>query len=164
MSEASVSSYLAVPEPEAARPVLEGRSLRRIYVDGDGRELVILDGVEIRVAPGEAVAIVGASGAGKSTLLHLLGGLDRPTSGEVVLGGQSLANLSDHELAAIRNQRIGFVFQFHHLLQEFTALENVMMPMLIGGRAKREAEERARALLDDVGLSARLKHTPRELS
>lgn len=165
MSEASVSGFsAALPGPESARPVLEGRSLRRIYVDGDGRELVILDGVEIRVAPGEAVAIVGASGAGKSTLLHLLGGLDRPTSGEVVLGGQSLANLSDHELAAIRNQRIGFVFQFHHLLQEFTALENVMMPMLIGGRAKREAEERARALLDDVGLSARLKHTPRELS
>jgi len=164
MSEASVSSCLAVPEPEAARPVLEGRALRRVYVGGDGSELVVLDGVEIRVAPGEAVAIVGASGAGKSTLLHLLGGLDRPTSGEVIVGGQSLANLADEELAAIRNRRIGFVFQFHHLLREFTALENVMMPMLIAGRPRREAEERARAILDEVGLGGRLKHLPRELS
>ncbi len=143
---------------------LEGRALRKVYTDGDRNELVILDGVEIRVAVGEAVAIVGASGAGKSTLLHLLGALDRPTTGEVVLGGQSLAGLSDRELAAIRNQRIGFVFQFHHLLKEFTALENVMMPLLVAGRDRREARERARELLDAVGLSARAKHTPRELS
>lgn len=149
-------------EPTAA--VLEGRGLRKVYVGGDGGELTVLDGVEIRVAPGEVVAIVGASGAGKSTLLHLLGGLDRPTAGEVVVGGRPLSGLSDRELAAVRNARIGFVFQFHHLLREFSALENVMMPQLIAGVDEATAAGRARLLLEEVGLGGRLAHKPWQLS
>ncbi len=149
---------------EAASPILEARGLRKVYLGGDGNELTVLAGVEINVAPGEAVAIVGASGAGKSTLLHLLGGMDRPTSGEILLDGRPLSLLTDRELASIRNERIGFVFQFHHLLREFTAMENVMMPLLIAGEGRRKAEDRARELLDAVGLGKRLTHTPRELS
>lgn len=153
------------PEDAAAlTPVLEGRGLRKVYVGGDGSELTILDGVEISVAPGEAVAIVGASGAGKSTLLHLLGALDRPTGGEVLLGGNSLAALPDRLLAHVRNTQIGFVFQFHHLLQEFSALENVMMPLLIAGNRREAAAERAQDLLGAVGLRARLSHKPWQLS
>jgi lipoprotein-releasing system ATP-binding protein len=154
------------PDSTSARngPILEGRSLRRVYIEEDGSELTILDGVEIHVARGEAVAIVGASGAGKSTLLHLLGLLDRPTAGQVLLGGRNAASLPEPELAAVRNRQIGFVFQFHHLLREFTAVENVMMPMLIAGTDRRRAEERARGLLEDVGLAARARHKPTELS
>lgn len=144
--------------------VLQGRNLRKTYFQEDGSELHILEGVQIDVAAGEAVAIVGASGAGKSTLLHLLGGLDRPTSGEVLLEGRSLATLSERELATVRNERIGFVFQFHHLLRDFTALENVMMPLLIRGTSRREAMDRARSLLDDVGLGQRLTHKSSQLS
>ena len=150
--------------PVSAAPALEGRAVRKVYIGGDGSELVVLDGVEIRVDPGEAVAVVGASGAGKSTLLHVLGGLDRPTSGQILLGGRDLASLSDDELAAVRNARLGFVFQFHHLLREFSALENVMMPLLIAGAPRAEAEERAEGLLAEVGLAARLTHRPAQLS
>lgn len=145
-------------------PALEARGLRKVYVGGDGSELVILDGVGIRVDRGEIVAIMGASGAGKSTLLHLLGALDRPTGGEVVLGGTPLGGLSERALAAVRNKQIGFVFQFHHLLQEFSALENVMMPQLIAGASPRAAAARARELLDAVGLSGRVEHRPWQLS
>lgn len=148
----------------AGEPVIASQRLRKVYVDGDGGELVVLDGVEIRVSAGEAVAVVGASGAGKSTLLQLLGGLDRPTSGEVWIGADSLAELGDQALARVRNQRIGFVFQFHHLLQEFTALENVMMPQLIAGRSRASAADRARELLGAVGLERRLSHKPWQLS
>jgi lipoprotein-releasing system ATP-binding protein len=148
----------------ATPPILEARRLRKVYVEDDGSELTILDGVEIRVGRGEAVAIVGASGAGKSTLLHLLGCLDRPTSGEVILDGRNAATLSESELADVRNRRIGFVFQFHHLLREFTALENVMLPNLIAGRARSEAQLRARELLEEVGLGGRVTHKPGELS
>jgi lipoprotein-releasing system ATP-binding protein len=169
---------LPVPRPEPAEPlepvrekrvesrrsVLEGRALRKVYRQEDGSELPILQGVEIAVAAGEAVAIVGASGAGKSTLLHLLGGLDRPTSGKVILAGRSLDGLSDRDLAIVRNQRLGFVFQFHHLLREFTAIENVMMPLLIGGRSEEEAATRAAAVLGEVGLAQRLTHKPWQLS
>ena len=144
--------------------VLEGRALRKNYFQEDGSELRILEGVEISVAPGEAVAIIGASGAGKSTLLHLLGGLDRPTSGSVLLEGRNLATLSEKELALVRNERIGFVFQFHHLLRDFTALENVMMPLLIRGASRADATERGRRLLEDVGLSARMTHKSSQLS
>lgn len=151
-------------EAPAAEAVLEGRDLCKRYVEAGGRELTVLNGVEIRVAPGEAVAIVGASGAGKSTLLHLLGGLDRPTSGAVYLAGRDLASLSDRELAAVRNAQIGFVFQFHHLLREFSALENVMMPMLIAGVDRAAAAARARELLEEVGLGERLHHKPWQLS
>jgi lipoprotein-releasing system ATP-binding protein len=108
--------------------------------------------------------VVGASGAGKSTLLHLLGCLDRPTSGVVLLDGRNVAELAEPALAAERNRRIGFVFQFHHLLREFSAVENVMMPMLIAGSTRRDATERARELLEEVGLGARLDHKPGELS
>jgi lipoprotein-releasing system ATP-binding protein len=147
-----------------AAPILTGRALRKVYREEDGSELTILDGVDIDVRPGEAVAIVGASGAGKSTLLHLLGCLDRPTSGTVTLAGDSVADLPVHQLAAVRNRLIGFVFQFHHLLREFTALENVMMPMLIAGTGQQEAQQSARALLDEVGLGRRLTHKANELS
>ncbi|HEX7090160.1 MAG TPA: ABC transporter ATP-binding protein [Longimicrobiales bacterium] len=148
----------------ASLPVLEGVDLRKVYIGGDGGELTVLDGVEIRVAPGEVVAIVGASGAGKSTLLHLLGGLDRPTSGEVLVGGEPISGLTDRELAEVRNRRVGFVFQFHHLLREFSALENVMMPQLIAGVDEGRAVERARLLLEEVGLGGRLTHKPWQLS
>ncbi|CAN5680582.1 ABC transporter ATP-binding protein [soil metagenome] len=145
-------------------PILEGRALRKVYREEDGSELTILDGVDISVHAGEAVAIIGASGAGKSTLLHLLGCLDRPTSGEVMLAGRSVAALPPRQLAAVRNQQIGFVFQFHHLLREFTALENVMMPLLIAGASRADATLRASELLAEVGLTARASHKASELS
>jgi lipoprotein-releasing system ATP-binding protein len=149
---------------ESYEALVVGRRLRKVYLEEDGSELTILDGVDLQVEAGESLAIVGASGAGKSTLLHLLGCLDRPTAGEVLLDGHRVASLPPRQLAALRNRRIGFVFQFHHLLREFTALENVMMPMLIAGTARREAEQRARVLLDEVGLAARLTHKSTELS
>lgn len=155
---------VAAGQNAARRPILEARGLRRIYIEEDGSELTVLDGVEIRVAPGEIVAVVGASGAGKSTLLHLLGCLDRPTAGEVILDGQPVAHLAERELASIRSRRIGFVFQFHHLLRDFTALENVMMPLLIAGATRGRAAERARDLLGRVGLGNRVSHKPNELS
>ncbi|HSJ26496.1 MAG TPA: ABC transporter ATP-binding protein [Longimicrobiales bacterium] len=144
--------------------VLEGTGLAKVYREEDGSELTILDGVDIQVREGEAIAVIGASGAGKSTLLHLLGCLDRPTRGQVTLQGRSVAELPARQLAALRNQRIGFVFQFHHLLRDFTALENVMMPLLIAGAGRRQASERARGLLEAVGLGARMTHKSSELS
>ncbi len=143
--------------------VLQAASVHKSYRSGDGR-LEVLRGVDLRVREGEAVAIVGESGSGKTTLLHLLGALDLPTDGTIRVGGEELAGLSSDALAGLRNRRIGFVFQFHHLLREFSALENVMMPMLIAGAEPAEAEARARELLDAVGLSARLDHGPTELS
>jgi len=124
----------------------------------------VLRGVHVAVAAGEMVAIVGPSGAGKSTLLHLIGGLDRPTQGSIYCCGSDLAQLRAHALADFRNRRIGFVFQFHHLLAEFSALENTMMPALIQRRAKRQAQQEARHLLVSVGLGDRLHHRPGELS
>ena len=150
--------------PAGSAAVVEARALRKIYPGGGGTELTVLDGVDLEVRPGEAVAIVGASGAGKSTLLHLLGGLDTPTGGQVDVAGRRLSALDGAELASFRNEVIGFVFQFHHLLREFTALENVMMPVLIGGAERPEAEERARALLAEVGLAERTSHRSTELS
>jgi len=144
--------------------VLEARGLRKTYLGGDGSPIDVLAGVELSVSRGEFVAIVGASGSGKSTLLHLLGALDEPTGGEVSLGGQAYAALAPDALAALRNRRIGFVFQFHHLLREFNARENVMMPMLIAGTGDAEAGQRADVLLEAVGLSARRTHRPAELS
>jgi len=136
----------------------------RRYPLGDGSELEILRGVDLRLETGEAIAIVGSSGAGKSTLLHLIGALDQPTAGEVVLGGVPLAGRSGAELARIRNRHVGFVFQFHHLLREFSALENVMMPRLILGGPQEDARFRAEELLNAVGLSRRLEHRPWQLS
>ena len=144
--------------------LLEARGLRKTYLGGDGSPIEVLAGVDLSVSRGEFVAIVGASGAGKSTLLHLLGALDRPSAGEVSLGGEAYSALDPGALAALRNRRIGFVFQFHHLLREFNARENVMMPMLIAGASDSEAGSRADALLDAVGLTARRLHLPTQLS
>jgi lipoprotein-releasing system ATP-binding protein len=145
-------------------PTLEARGLRKHYVGGDGSELKILQGVDLRVEPGEVVAIIGASGVGKSTLLQLLGALDRPTGGEVLVGGRSLADLTVEALAEIRNRHLGFVFQFHHLLKDFSALENVAMPGRIGGLAQDEALKRAMEFLEAVGLEDRAQHLPTQLS
>lgn len=163
---------MSEPRPEgwlerggiATASVIAGRALRKVYRQDDGSELTILDGVEIDVAPGEVVAVTGASGAGKSTLLHLLGCLDAPTSGEVWIGGHPVATRSARELAALRNRRIGFVFQFHHLLPEFSALENAEMPLRIARMPVAEARPRARVLLERVGLADRLDHRPGMLS
>jgi len=143
---------------------VEARGIHKRFVGGDGSELHILRGVDLRLEPGEVVAVVGASGAGKSTLLHILGALDRPTAGEVVLGGRSVATLDDEALAAVRNRHVGFVFQFHHLLREFTALENVMMPALIAGTPIDQARRDALELLAAVGVAEREAHKPRQLS
>jgi lipoprotein-releasing system ATP-binding protein len=175
--------------------VLQAVQVVRRYVGGDGSPLTVVDGVNLEVNQGEMVAIVGSSGAGKSTLLHLLGALDRPTSGHVTIAGRRIGpratngagrqsvwtrplfgggsgpapepaakDMSDTEVSALRNSTVGFVFQFHHLLREFTALENVMMPMWIAEWDRARAETRARELLDRLGLSARLHHRPGELS
>jgi lipoprotein-releasing system ATP-binding protein len=145
-------------------PSLEATNLYKTYRHEDGSVLEVLQGVDLVVQAGEAVAVIGDSGAGKSTLLQLLGALDRPTQGEVRLGGRSLAGLDDKAIALARNRHVGFVFQFHHLLSEFTALENVMMPCLIGGAELADARARAAALLEEVGLSARMEHKPWQLS
>jgi lipoprotein-releasing system ATP-binding protein len=144
--------------------VLEVRGLTKTYVGGDGAVITVFDGVDMAVQRGEMVAIIGASGAGKSTLLHLLGALDRPTAGHVLIDGRPLAGMDDDEVSRLRNRTVGFVFQFHHLLREFTALENVMMPLRIAGTPEREARERALGLLGRVGLGGRVHHRPSELS
>lgn len=134
------------------------------YTGGDGSTLRILDGASLTIARGEMVAIIGESGAGKSTLLHILGALDSPSSGTVTVNGHSVHRASEAVLADVRNRSIGFVFQFHHLLREFSAVENVMMPLLIAGKSPRDVRARAMALLDSVGLSARADHLPSALS
>jgi len=144
--------------------LLEARGIRKAYAGGDGRPLEVLRGVDLDVHRGELIAVVGSSGAGKSTMLHLLGALDRPTTGDVWLEGSRYADLGPQGLAELRNRKLGFVFQFHHLLREFTALENVMMPLLIGGVAEREAHSRAEEKLSAVGMAGRMTHRPAELS
>ncbi|WP_374011753.1 lipoprotein-releasing ABC transporter ATP-binding protein LolD [Pseudoxanthomonas koreensis] len=142
---------------------IRAEALAKTYAEGRLKTHVF-DGLDLRVAAGETVAIVGASGAGKSTLLHLLGGLDTPSAGEVYVAGKKMSALSDGERGRLRNRALGFVYQFHHLLPEFTALENVMMPVLLAGGAPALAAQQARALLESVGLGARLEHKPGELS
>ena len=144
--------------------LLTGKAIRRVFAGGDGQLLEILRGVDVDVRRGEFVAIVGASGAGKSTLLHLLGALDRPTGGDIWLDGSRYADLDARGTAELRNRKLGFVFQFHHLLREFSALENVMMPLLIGGAPPRKARSRAEEVLSEVGLAGRMSHRPAELS
>jgi lipoprotein-releasing system ATP-binding protein len=163
MSELPMASS---PPPGLARVAgaVSARAVSKTYVGGDARPLEVLSEVDLEVRSGESVAIVGASGSGKSTLLHLLGGLDRPTSGEVWLGSHRLDRLAEEALARLRASQVGFVFQFHHLLREFTALENVMMPQRILGRTPQQARERARELLCRMGLEGRLEHTPGRLS
>ncbi len=143
--------------------LLEITNIEKSYGTGAGK-VEVLKGITLDVDQGETIALVGASGAGKTTLLHVLGALDRPTSGQVLFNGQDIFLQSERALAAFRNRSIGFVFQFHHLLPEFTALENVMMPALIGGKKRSEAQQDAAALLGDVGLGHRLGHKPGELS
>lgn len=143
--------------------VIAASGIAKVYAEGDLRVEVLSD-ASLEVARGESVAIIGTSGAGKSTLLHILGGLDLPSRGEVIVQGQQMSRLSDRERGQLRNRALGFVYQFHHLLAEFTALENVAMPLLIGGMPVKEASERAAALLGRVGLGERLRHKPGELS
>jgi lipoprotein-releasing system ATP-binding protein len=144
--------------------LLVGKAIRRVFAGGDGQLLEILRGVDVEVRRGEFVAIVGSSGAGKSTLLHLLGALDSPTNGDIWLDGSRYADLDARGAAELRNRKLGFVFQFHHLLREFSALENVMMPLLIGGAPPRKARSRAEEVLSEVGLAGRMSHRPAELS
>jgi lipoprotein-releasing system ATP-binding protein len=143
--------------------VIHCEGLAKTYAEGT-LHTPVFDGLEISVDSGETVAILGASGAGKSTLLHLLGGLDTPTAGEVYVTGQKMSALSDAARGRLRNRALGFVYQFHHLLPEFTALENVMLPVLLGGSSVPESSQRARSLLESVGLGHRLEHKPGELS
>ena len=143
--------------------VIRAEGLGKTYAEGK-MHTPVFDGLDLDVAAGETVAIIGASGAGKSTLLHLLGGLDTPSAGEVYVAGQQMSALSDTERGRLRNRSLGFVYQFHHLLPEFTALENVMMPVMLGGADANAASARAKGLLQSVGLGHRLEHKPGELS
>lgn len=144
--------------------VLEARAVRKTFAGGDGRPLEVLRGADLTVPRGSVTAVVGASGAGKSTLLHLLGALDRPTAGDIWLEGSRYADLGPAGLAELRNRRLGFVFQFHHLLRDFSAIENVTMPLRIAGLSEREARSRAEEMLSAVGLAGRMTHRPPELS
>ena len=149
--------------PQQTGEVIRAEQLGKTYAEGD-LHTPVFDGLDFRVSAGETVAILGASGAGKSTLLHLLGGLDVPTAGEVFVAGQKMSALSDAARGRLRNRALGFVYQFHHLLPEFTALENVMMPVLLAGEGVPVAKQRAQDLLESVGLGHRLQHKPGELS
>ncbi|MCX7978370.1 MAG: ABC transporter ATP-binding protein [Bdellovibrionaceae bacterium] len=144
-------------------PILEAENIEKSYMVG-GQPLPVLRGISLQVRRGEAVGIVGASGAGKSTLLHILGGIDLPDRGIVRFEGRSLSAMSDEELAKFRNENLGFVFQFHHLMAELSALENVSLPLRIAGMRKSEAEEKAASVLQRVEMSHRLHHYPSELS
>lgn len=143
--------------------VLETRDVKRAFRQGP-INLEVLTGVNFKVAPGERIAVIGASGSGKTTLLQILGGLDRPTSGSVYVEGQDIHALAEKPRGELRNRTLGFIYQFHHLLQEFSALENVAMPLLVRREPKQEAERRAREILGRVGLGERLVHRPNELS
>ena len=158
------STQAAAPhDGRHAGETLRAEGLGKTYAEGSMRTPVF-DGLDLVVHAGETVAILGASGAGKSTLLHLLGGLDTPTAGEVFVAGQKMSALGDAARGALRNKALGFIYQFHHLLPEFTALENVMLPVLLAGVDVPQSRARAQALLESVGLSHRLHHKPGELS
>lgn len=151
-------------EVPPADVVIQAQGLVKEYVGGDGGIIRVLDEVSMQVTRGEMVAVIGDSGAGKSTLLHVLGALDRPSAGTVRVVGEAVEGRSDEALAALRNRAVGFVFQFHHLLREFSALENVMMPLRIQGVLPDQARQRAASLLTRVGLGARMQHRPSEMS
>jgi len=146
-----------------APPLISAQGIGRDF-EGPGGRLTVLNGVDLEIRPGQAVAIVGASGSGKSTLLHILGCLDRPSRGRLLIEGQDTGTLNDRQSAVLRNKRLGFVFQFHHLLPEFTAQENVAIPMMIAGVPAAQALERSARLLDMVELYRRAEHKPAELS
>lgn len=148
---------------DSQEPVLVAEDLCKTFVEGN-RSLEVLRGVNLALGRGDRIAIVGASGSGKTTLLQLLGGLDVPTSGEVKVNGRVLNRLSDAERGRVRNRELGFVYQFHHLLPEFSALENVAMPLLVRGTAPRDAETEAATMLEQVGLAERVLHRPGQLS
>ena len=143
--------------------VLQCEGLSRVYDDGD-RSVTVLRGVDLSLLAGEKIAVVGGSGSGKSTLLNLLGGLDYPSTGRVLMRGRDLAELNERALCELRNKRLGLVYQFHHLLPEFDARENVAMPLLIGGTARKEAWLAAQEMLERVGMAHRLVHRPAQLS
>lgn len=143
--------------------ILHCQQLGMIYTEGPN-DVEVLKSINLHIEPGERIAIVGQSGSGKSTLLHLLGGLDLPTSGSVWIDGQEMSRLSDKKRGFVRNKYLGFVYQFHHLLPEFTAIENVAMPLLIRGVDTQQAKQKAADLLSDIGLGHRLEHRPVELS
>lgn len=143
--------------------MIEARGLRKVYRNGV-KQLEVLKGVDLKVEKGEVLAVLGPSGAGKSTLLHLLGGLDSPTAGEVMIEGEEIFSLSEAERARLRNEKIGFVFQFYHLLPEFDALENVLLPLLIKGGGPKGQREKGIEILRSVGLEGRMGHKPGELS
>jgi len=149
--------------PPEQRDVLAADALTKTFVEG-GRTLEVLRGVEFALAPGDRVAIIGASGSGKTTLLQILGGLDDPTSGRVLVAGEPIHALNQVQRGRLRNRALGFVYQFHHLLPEFSALENVAMPLLVRGTAAKEAAREAAQLLERVGLSERMDHRPGQLS
>jgi lipoprotein-releasing system ATP-binding protein len=144
-------------------PVIEAAGIGRTFRAPEG-ELKVLSDLDLSIEAGQTLSIVGASGSGKSTLLHILGCLDRPTAGRVTIAGQNTSGLNDHELAVLRNRKVGFVFQFHHLLPEFSAWENVAMPLMVQGKSREQAREESLATLKDLGLNFRAEHKPNELS
>jgi len=146
-----------------SKTIIRCRGLQKVFEE-NRQKIEVIRNVDFTLNPGQSIAIVGASGSGKSTLLNLLGGLERPSSGEVLIDGTDIHALNERRKGALRNRTLGFVYQFHHLLPEFSALENVGMPLLIGGMKIKEIKERARAILDQVGLSHRLTHKPAHLS
>lgn len=143
--------------------VIQCQNVGKTYDDGS-LKVEVLRNIDFQVASGEGIGIIGASGSGKSTLLHILGGLDKPTSGEVKIQGQGLNSLSQVAIGQLRNRHLGFVYQFHHLLPEFSALENVMMPLLVARKSRAEAQAAAAEILEKVGLGSRMTHRPSELS
>ena len=161
---ARIQASLAQEQESAQRPLIEMRNIRKSYYVGQPNELEILHGIDLAVYPGEFVAIVGESGSGKSTLMNIIGVLDRPTSGEYTLDGVDIHTAKDDELAAIRNRKIGFVFQTYNLIGRQSALKNVELPMLYAGVPSAERTRRAKEWLERVGMGQRMKHQPNELS
>jgi lipoprotein-releasing system ATP-binding protein len=143
--------------------ILQCQNLTKVFKQGDN-EIVILNGLNLQVKAGETISIMGSSGSGKSTLLHLLAGLDKATSGDIIFNNQNLAKLEDNKICQLRNQKLGFIYQFHHLLPEFTALENILMPIIIHGKVSKEKNSYALDILAKMGLSKRINHFPGQLS